>query len=420
MSIVARALSAAPENRRDIQKYAPPLHAPPWSVERCAPTLCHTCATPNSSPVWRNWPPGTAPRLPTSSPTSPRSTRVGSTHLPDIRPCPGTAWGNSISPKMRLTSASRPREPRGEVPALFAAIADGHLHLAGIVCIAPHVTRRNAKSLIRECSHKTRSQIEQVVARRFPKRDVPTSVRPVEASPAPQLVSEPVAKSTPIGTFEKTRVAAPPARMKTQPLSEKRFELRMTIDASTHDKLQYARDLLSHQLPSGDLPRVLDKALDALIAKLEKRKFAATDRPRRQRRAAKNPRTIPARVKREVWKRDGGRCTFVSASGKRCESRKFLEFDHVEPVARGGKATTHGVRLLCRAHNQHEADETLGAGFIATRSARPRSKYKQSATSWPHCERWGCEHRNAARPQPRPCEIRKLLSRTASNSRCRA
>ncbi|HEY6865810.1 MAG TPA: HNH endonuclease, partial [Candidatus Eisenbacteria bacterium] len=73
---------------------------------------------------------------------------------------------------------------------------------------------------------------------------------------------------------------------------------------------------------------------------------------------------IPAEVKREVWERDRGRCTFVSAAGRRCAARTRLEFDHVEPVARGGQATVSGIRLRCRAHNQYAAECAFGAGFM--------------------------------------------------------
>jgi len=67
---------------------------------------------------------------------------------------------------------------------------------------------------------------------------------------------------------------------------------------------------------------------------------------------------------REVWKRDQGRCAYVSPAGRRCESRWMLEFDHVHEFARGGEATVDNVRLLCRAHNQYLAECTFGAGFM--------------------------------------------------------
>src|SRR6185295_1307052 len=110
---------------------------------------------------------------------------------------------------------------------------------------------------------------------------------------------------------------------------------------------------------------VLERALDALIGRLEKRKFAATERPRRARpRPTTSPRHIPAHVKRAVWERDGGQCTFVSETGRRCPARTLLELDHVDPVARGGRATVERMRLRCRAHNQYSAEQTFGIEFV--------------------------------------------------------
>ena len=84
---------------------------------------------------------------------------------------------------------------------------------------------------------------------------------------------------------------------------------------------------------------------------------AATSRPRRgEGRPSANPRHIPAHVRRAVWERDGGQCTFVSEAGHRCEACKALEFDHVLEVARGGEASVDGIRLPCRAHNQYGAE----------------------------------------------------------------
>jgi hypothetical protein len=54
----------------------------------------------------------------------------------------------------------------------------------------------------------------------------------------------------------------------------------------------------------------------------------------------------------------------MGEAGNRCPSRSGLEFDHAEPVARGGQATTSNLRLRCRAHNQYEAERTFGAEFM--------------------------------------------------------
>jgi hypothetical protein len=71
-----------------------------------------------------------------------------------------------------------------------------------------------------------------------------------------------------------------------------------------------------------------------------------------------------AEVQRAVWQRDGDQCTFVSEDGHRCEERRFVELDHIEAVARGGEATVANLRVLCRAHNQLEAERTFGAEFM--------------------------------------------------------
>jgi hypothetical protein len=56
-----------------------------------------------------------------------------------------------------------------------------------------------------------------------------------------------------------------------------------------------------------------------------------------------------------VWVRDAARCGFVSADGRRCDTRAFLEFHHVEPFAAGGAPTSENIQLRCRAHNAYEA-----------------------------------------------------------------
>ena len=72
-------------------------------------------------------------------------------------------------------------------------------------------------------------------------------------------------------------------------------------------------------------------------------------------------RAIPAAVKREVWRRDRGRCRYVDrASGRRCGSQHLLQIDHVVPYARGGAAEPNNLRLPCAAHHRYRH---AGAGF---------------------------------------------------------
>ena len=72
-------------------------------------------------------------------------------------------------------------------------------------------------------------------------------------------------------------------------------------------------------------------------------------------------RAIPAAVKREVWQRDRGRCSYVDlTSGRRCDSQHLLQIDHLVPYAQGGAAKPNNLRLLCAAHHRHRH---AGAGF---------------------------------------------------------
>ena len=94
----------------------------------------------------------------------------------------------------------------------------------------------------------------------------------------------------------------------------------------------------------------------------------------RQRQSAEPVPLVPARVKRQVWQRDGGQCTFVGESGQHSAARSRLEYDHVVEAARGGEATVPNLRLRCRAHNPFAAECAFGAGFMhAMREATRRA-----------------------------------------------
>jgi hypothetical protein len=256
-------------------------------------------------------------------------------------------------------------------PEIFVALADGRLHLSAVILLAPHLTEETAGDLLAAAAHRSKSEIEQLLAERFPKPDLPTRLEAKAPLPVQALLTEQHAPGRVVapgptpsidrGTFEPVA-----ARPKVSLRAPGRFALQLTVSQSTHDKLRYAQALLSHQVPNGELAQVLDRALDALISKLEKRKFAATKRPRySQPRSSRSARHIPAHVRRAVWQRDQGRCTFVNESERRCSARHFLEFDHVNPVAQGGEATTANLRLRCRAHNQYAAECAFGAEFMS-------------------------------------------------------
>ncbi len=292
-------------------------------------------------------------------------------------------------------------------PAMFEALAGGRLHLSGAVLLSPHLTDGNSEDLLAAAAGRTKSQIVEIIARRFPRSEL---LPMVEAVPRPESKFQPAPGQVFADTAEQERSrgelepdspssdvlvpvaqevdgrgligpapdslqaaahhpVAPVLRSRVEPIAPERYALHLSIGRGTHEKLVHAQELLSHSVPSGDLAEVLDRALDLLVTRLEKQKFAATSNPRPAREPARSPRAIPAEVRRAVWRRDEGRCTFVGAGGRRCESRRFLEFHHVEPVAHGGPATVENVFLRCRAHNQHEAEQLMGAGFMEAKRA---------------------------------------------------
>ncbi len=253
------------------------------------------------------------------------------------------------------------------LPALFPALTEGRLHLTAVVLLGPHLRPGTADELIAAATHRTKAQVELLLAERFPKPDLATLIRAVGApaaseasaeravlgsdspgSPArmQQLVPEPVVPLLmPDPPTCMGPVSSPVApRPRVVPSAPGRFTLQLTMGQETHDLLRYAQSLLGHAVPSGDVEAVLQQALREMVERLEKQKFGAAVRPG-PRRGGRSTRYVPAEVQRAVWKRDHGRCTFVSETGKRCDERTRVEYDHVHPVARGGESTTENVRL---------------------------------------------------------------------------
>jgi 5-methylcytosine-specific restriction endonuclease McrA len=269
-------------------------------------------------------------------------------------------------------------------PSIFPAVADGRLHLSAVVALAPHLTPETGDELLAAATLKSRAAIELLLAQRFPKPDVPTlvmSMTPMVAAgeaaadvdAAPDLLSAPGRIVPSVSPSSSQEMAPLPARARPVPLSSGKYAVQFTMDEEMHNELLAVQALLGHVLPSGDVAEVFRRALCELRKRLEKQKFAKSDHSRPQRGAAKG-RHVPAAVRKAVWERDGGQCTFVSEKGKRCDARARLEYDHVDPVSRGGQATVAGIRLLCRAHNQFAADRALGGEFMRGKREQGRER----------------------------------------------
>jgi hypothetical protein len=179
-----------------------------------------------------------------------------------------------------------------------------------------------------------------------------------------------------------------PPRSAAEPLTADLRRLHVTVSKRFTEKLEAARDALSHSHPGADVEAILEAGLDLLIERAAKRK-GIVERPRKSPSPGRSPagaversdsvdgegsrsRNIPAAVRREVWTRDGGRCQFRLESGEICGSTHRVQFDHVHPFALGGESTVSNVRLTCAAHNLLAGVRVFGDSLMY-RYAPPRA-----------------------------------------------
>jgi hypothetical protein len=262
-------------------------------------------------------------------------------------------------------------------PELVEAVRGGELHLTAVSLLAPTLTPENCAELIQTARHRSADEIRQLLADREPRPDVAASIKPVPepsqqtwASALPQPASSHAAAVSPEPS---ARQAAPPPAVpeknRTEPLGAERYRVQFMADHETHAQLEQLRALMRHQIPDGDLGKILARAVALLHAQVRKRKFAETSRPRTSRPPAlpieAPSRHIPAAIRRAVSQRDGARCSYVSSGGRRCEAREFLEFDHAEAWAFTQAHSIGGITLRCRAHNQRRARSDFGDRHMA-------------------------------------------------------
>jgi hypothetical protein len=246
-------------------------------------------------------------------------------------------------------------------PVLFEMLAEGAIHLTGLLLLAPYLTAENHVELLARARFRTKREIERLVAEIAPRPDVPARIEPLGPRPASGrstwqafaaslrgpvrgFVAGVGAGNAPpdvrTDSFEvfrddvTTDSPAPervdaPEPIASKPLGALRYRVEFTASERYVELLQEARDLLQHQVPDRDVARVHELAMAAFVEQLRKRRQGAR---RRQRRAAESgsaperveggvDRYVPAEIRREVWQRDGGCCAFADASGRRCRER---------------------------------------------------------------------------------------------------
>lgn len=273
-------------------------------------------------------------------------------------------------------------------PVILQVIADGSVTLTAVRLLAPSMTDANQRELLAAATHKTKREVEQIVAALRPKPAVPSIVRrlptPKPVAPAGLAIDGIATQPTAVSRPSEPQLGVPSMQLRRPAviarLAPERYKVQMTVSRETHDKLRRVQDLLRHQVPDGDPAVVFDRALTVLLRDLEARKFAHVSHPRPARSATPGSRHVPAAIRREVWRRDEGRCAFIGKEG-RCAEHGFLEFHHVVRFADGGPATAENLQLRCRAHNVYEAEEHFGSLFVREERATFSSFRNELRTS---------------------------------------
>ena len=72
-----------------------------------------------------------------------------------------------------------------QFPVIFEALADGRLHLGAVLLLTPYLTLETAEGLLAAATDKSKAEIEQLLAERFPRSGVLAWVEAIPASSAP-------------------------------------------------------------------------------------------------------------------------------------------------------------------------------------------------------------------------------------------
>jgi hypothetical protein len=304
------------------------------------------------------------------------------------------------------------------VPEVVEPLRDGRICITSIIELAKVMTPENRHEVLPRFFNCSRQEAKAVSAELCPAEAAPhrtvvttfaiparaevvrasaEGVQPVEPSPverpSPTLQGPPVAASR--ASLDPAAVQPVAPRTVAEPLTADLRRLHVTVSKRFMEKLDAARDALSHSHAGADAEAILEAGLDLVIERAARRKgIVATPRTRNapslsptstdvgERGETRDPpadakgpgdllrkdraqsRHISAAVKREVWLRDGGRCQARLENGELCGSTHRLQFDHIRPVALGGESTASNIRLACAPHNLLAARRVFGDALM--------------------------------------------------------
>lgn len=261
-------------------------------------------------------------------------------------------------------------------PIIISMIADGRLNLSSVNILCPILTEENHAELLGKAVHKSNREVEALRARYSPKPDVPDMIRMLPRETTCGAASSCLINDQKDENQDSEakiqaavdwalKVTTPARRERSEPISESRVKFQFTGSEELRKKFDRAREILRHKHPQGKIEDIVDEALEAFLDKNDPDRKLAREEKRHSRREPRKDesrsRHIPQHVRDVVWRRDEGRCQYVSPDGKRCEERGMLEIHHVHSWATGGRSNDpQNLILMCRTHNQYFAREEFG------------------------------------------------------------
>jgi hypothetical protein len=167
----------------------------------------------------------------------------------------------------------------------------------------------------------------------------------------------------------------PPAtRGSTSPLSPGRFKLELTLGQEAYDQLEQLRELLRHQNPSGEITRIVERALAELLERTLKQRFAQTSSPRRQDRRARKHGGLDEVAERKAGSADShepqrGGSTLEGARGCAADSDATLAADKQPDGGSAERADSADARESQRGGSTLEGARGCAADSDATLAA---------------------------------------------------
>ena len=128
--------------------------------------------------------------------------------------------------------------------------------------------------------------------------------------------------------------------------------VKLKIDQALDKKIETLTKKLGLKELEGNHQRLFELLIDQKLTDL-------TTTNKSSKELKSGTRYIAPAVKLAVKKRSGHQCEHIFGNGKRCQSTKFLEFDHIFPHSKGGNNNFENIQQLCWSHNRNKGDSVI-------------------------------------------------------------